>query len=230
MILTPELVPLEPIEQLPRLTGMSSVSGANAVVATAVAVGTLYCFLGYRVVKFIIALTGFILAGASAAALAAWLSHSQPVAIAVGALLGGIAGAVALLFLFHVGVFSLGLLAGMLVAFNVLATSVEPWAPWAILGAGAAGGLIALLLERPVLTIATGALGAWLVVCGIAHFLIGPQFFEALRGPMQFGQRRWIIVVSWAVLAIAGTLAQFATYRRPPTEVKEVLVREVERK
>ncbi|MBI5091719.1 MAG: DUF4203 domain-containing protein [Candidatus Hydrogenedentes bacterium] len=225
MDLSPDLIPFD---HVPKLTELSA-SGANAAVAAAVAVGTLYCFLGYRVLKFIIGLTGFILAGASAAFLAGWLSQGNPIAMAAGAVLGGLAGAMALFFLYHVGIFSLGLLAGILIAFNVLADSVEPWAPWAILGAGAAGGLVALLIERPVIPIATGALGAWMVVCGIAHFLLGPDFLTALRGPLQFGETRWYIVVSWAVLAVAGTLAQFATYRRPRTEIKEVVVREVER-
>ena len=57
-------------------------------------------------------------------------------------------------------------------------------------------------------------------------FRVGPVG----RTARVFGERRWIIVVSWAVLAMAGTLAQFATYRRPRTEVKEVLIREATEK
>jgi len=219
---------LIPWDHLPQWSDLSA-SGANAAVAAAVAVGTLYCFLGYRVLKFIIGLTGFILAAISAGVLAGWLSQGEPIVVAIGALLGGLAGALALFFLYHVGVFSLGLLGGLLIAFNVIADSPEPWAPWAILGAGAAGGLIALLIERPIITIATGALGAWMVVCGIAHLLLGPEFVNALRGPLHVGETRWFILVSWGVLAVAGIFAQFATYRKPKTEVREVIVREVER-
>ncbi|MFO7776323.1 MAG: DUF4203 domain-containing protein, partial [Candidatus Hydrogenedentota bacterium] len=97
----------------------------NAIVAGAISVGTLYCFLGYRTLKIVIALLGFILAGSVAAALAAWISQGHTVATIAGGLAGGIAGAMALFFLYKAGVFLLGLLLGVFLVLNLLAHLFE---------------------------------------------------------------------------------------------------------
>ena len=106
-----------------------------AVVAVAIAVGTLYCFLGYRTMKFVLALTGFVLAGAVAGALGAWLSQGQALIALAAAALGGIAGGMALLFLSRTGIFFMGLMAAALVAQALLSDRGEPWVMWAVIGA-----------------------------------------------------------------------------------------------
>jgi Domain of unknown function (DUF4203) len=196
----------------------------NAVVAVAIAVGTLYCFLGYRTMKFVLALTGFVLAGAVAGALGAWVSQGQAIAALAAAALGGIAGGMALLFLYRTGIFFMGLVAAALVAQALLSDRGEPWVMWAVIGAGAAGGLLALVLERPAMTCATAALGAWMVVCGVAFFVVGDEFLEIFQRPVDLGEHRIIILGSWGVLTLGGVLAQFATYKKPK---REVVVKEV---
>ena len=186
----------------------------QATMAVAIAVGTLYCYLGHRTLKFVIALTGFVLAGAVAAVLAAWLSHGNALIAAIGALVGGIAGLFALLFLYKVGVFAMGLLGAAVIAHNFLAARPEPFIPWVVLGIGCVGGLVAVALERPVMILATAALGAWMLVCGIAFFIVGPAILGAAQQPAEINDDHAVMIACWGVLTLAGVLAQFATRKR----------------
>lgn len=186
----------------------------KVAVAMGIAVGTLYCFLGYRTLKFLIGLTGFILAGAVAGVFAGWLSGGHLIAIAIVMLIGGACGAMALFFLYRAGVFFLGLLAGALIAHNALSAMPQRWIPLAILGIGIAGGLVALLTERPIVTVATAALGAWAVVCGVGYFLMDSGTIEGLTGSLSFSEQRIGVLVAWAVLALCGAFAQFFTQKR----------------
>lgn len=187
---------------------------AGAIVAVTMSVGTLYCFLGYRTLKFIIGLTGFILAGGAAAALVGWLTNGNYVALGIAAVLGGIAGALAFFFLYRVGIFVLGFLGAALIAHNVLSTVDEAWVPLAIIGIGLAGGGVAIFLEAPVMMIATALIGAWIVVSGVGYFLIGSEVFETPDGDLDETRARMVLVGSWLVLSIAGVFAQFATRKR----------------
>ena len=116
----------------------------NGLIAIAVAIDTLYCFLGYRTLRFVLGLTGFLMAG----------------------------------------------------------------------GVAVLGGLVALLLERPVIMLATAALGAWMVVSGVAYFIVGSGEQEGLTEFLQSEDQRMIVIASWAVLAVAGALSQVATTKK----------------
>jgi len=184
----------------------------NALMAGAVAVGTLYCFLGYRTLKFVIALTGFLLAGGVAAAIALWLTHGNQTAALIGLGLGGISGAFALFFLYKAGIFLMGLLGASLIGDHIFRGSGQDWAPLIVLGVGLVGGLMAMILEKPVMIFATSVLGAWmLAVCGVYFYTGGTDpiepFREALRSE---DQRLWVVGV-WILLSIVGLLSQFAT-------------------
>ena len=200
------------MESLPDISELPPAT-LNACVAIGIGLGTLYCFLGYRTLRFVIALTGFILAGGVAFVIAAWLSAGHTIASMAVGLAGGLCGVVALTFLYRAGVFGLGLLAFGLIASNVLADREEHWIMWAVFGTAIAGGLLAVLIERPVATLATAAIGSWLVIAGVAFFLMGPEVLDKLRDTSQFEEERLVVVGSWAVLALTGAFAQFATHK-----------------
>ena len=200
---------MEPPQQLAHLPPLTE----NGSVAIAIFVGTLYCFLGYRTLKFVICMTGFILAGAMGGALGLYFGHGNVwVAIITGAL-GGLCGAAALIFIYRLGLFMLGLLATALAAHILLLGRPEPWIMAAVLGAGVIGGLLAVALEKLIVILATSAIGAWFTVCGLGYFLVGPDFLNIMQEPLELGHDRAIVAACWATLAIAGTLAQFATNR-----------------
>lgn len=186
-----------------------------AAMAVAIAAGTLYCFLGYRALKFIIGLTGFLLAAASAGALAALVSGGNLPATAVVALLGGLCGAAALFFVYKLGVFALGAVGGLVVGIHVLQGREESWIVLAIIGCAIGGGLLALLLERFMLTLTTAVVGAWLTATGLAFFIKGPDFVGTLSRTGELTNDQLMLYGAWILLALLGAFAQFATYRRP---------------
>jgi hypothetical protein len=186
----------------------------NGAIAVGIAVGTLYCFLGYRTLRFVLCLTGFGLAGAVAGGLAAWLSQGDALWSSGAMVFGGLCGAFAMVFLYRTGVFLVGMLAAALIAQNALTGSEAASSVWALLGAAALGGVLALVIERFVMTVATAAIGAWLVVCGVGFFLVGPSFLDVFQEPLEAGHDRGVALLCWTILAVAGALAQFATTKR----------------
>ena len=70
------------------LSGLST-QELNATVALAVAAGTLYCFLGYRTLRFVLAMTGFLLAGMVAGMLAGWITQGHLISMGIAAALVG---------------------------------------------------------------------------------------------------------------------------------------------
>jgi hypothetical protein len=183
------------------------------VVAVVMGLGALYCFFGYKVLKFIIGLTGFIIAGSVAGLLVHWATNGHFISSGIAALIGGIAGACALFFLYRTGIFALGLMGATLIAHNTLADRPESWIPLTILGLGIVGGLCALFIERPVMKLATATLGAWLIVTGAAYFLAGSPEITDLSQAFTLDEHHKIILVAWAVTTIAGAMAQWATDR-----------------
>ena len=191
--------------------------GELAVSAGTIAfVGVLYCFLGYRLLKFVLGATGFMLAAAPAAAAAGWLSHGHLIAMAISGVIGGICGATALLFLYHLGVFALGGVGAALAAHHLLRMAPQPWSPWAVLAAACVGGLLALWLERPMLCLATAAIGAWLLTA--AGLMAAGEFLpQAEAQGVQPAWIDWLAAGIWLALTLVGAYAQ----RRRTPRAKE---------
>ncbi len=184
----------------------------NGLMAAAVAVGTLYCFLGYRTLKFVIGIAGFTLAGSVAGLIALWLTRGNEVAGIISFCLGGISGAFALFFLYRAGIFLVGLLAATLIANNVFQTADQEWEPLIVLGVGFVGGLLALILEKPVMIVATSTLGAVLLtMCGVYFYEGGTDPFEPYRAALRNEDQRFYVLGAWLVLTIIGVFSQFAT-------------------
>jgi hypothetical protein len=187
----------------------------NALVAVGIAAGTLYCFLGYRTIKFVIGLTGFLLAGAVAAVLAGIFTEGHLLTMGVAGVLGGVCGAMALAFLYRTGIFVIGLLAAALIAHEALAQRPEAWIPLLTLGVGIAGGVVALLIERPVVMLATSAIGAWMLVAGVVFFLFNPEGLMDARGANAIDEHQFTITAAWLVLGLLGAFTQWVTRAKP---------------
>lgn len=187
----------------------------NGLVAAAISVGTLYCFLGYRTLKVLIAVTGFSVAGFTAATMAGLVSEGEVPYMAIAGVIGGLFGAMALSFLYRTGVFFIGVLGAALIASNFLAQQGDSWVPLAIIGMGLVGGLVALLVERPVITVSSAAIGAWMVVSGIAYFFYEASWLQEWGRSFSDFKEHNLVLACWGILAVAGTCMQFVTRKRP---------------
>lgn len=177
------------------------------------ATGLVYCFLGYRLFRCVLAFTGFALAGAVAAVGVGWLTFGATIPMVIALLAGGLCGAMALYFLYRTGVFFLGFLGALLVGYQVLHGRPETWAPWAIVGVAFAGGLLALALERPTMKLATAAIGAWLCTYAIAFMVWGEPAAERWMALPTVGNSELGMLALWAFLTLVGSVFQWQVFR-----------------
>lgn len=192
------------------------------VVAGMAGVGIVYCFFGYRLIKLVLGLTGFLLAGSAAAFIVGFLSYGHLVAMGVALCIGGLCGAMALFFLYRTGIFCLGMLGATVTAYSIFQGREEPWILWAVAGIGLVGGLLAILVERPVMKLATAAIGAMLMTQAGLAVARAQGLLENIPAPVENMSASlppapylsWGVLAVWALLALFGAYVQFNMGRR----------------
>lgn len=174
--------------------------------------GLLACFLGYRLFRIVLAIYGFILGALFGSSLAAATNTAMLVA---AALVGGILGALVLLFAYFVGVALIGAGLGALVV-NLVWTQVggDP-SPLVVILVAVLGAIGALAFQRYVIIIGTSFGGAWTAIIG-ALALLGHR---GARAAARAGDV-WVVspfapdanapwtLGAWLVLAVIGTIVQ----------------------
>jgi hypothetical protein len=92
----------------------------------------------------------------------------------------------------------------------------QGWELWAIIGVGLGVGCIALVLERLIMSLATSAIGSWVLVMGLTYFLMGREFAPSPEQPVPAGDNRLYFFAAWLVLALLGAFFQFTAPRAKP--------------
>jgi hypothetical protein len=182
--------------------------------AFAAFLGLLYCFFGYVLLRLLLGLTGFLLAGTVAALLAAYASGGQWLVTLPIAIFGGLCGAMALVFLFRLAIFGIGTAGAGVVAWEFVASRPEAWAPWAAVGLALLGGIAAVLLERTVMALATAALGGWMTTRAGSVLLVNGLLRDQADAPGFDDRVFWGEIVVWGVLALLGAAFQIFMRRR----------------
>jgi hypothetical protein len=176
--------------------------------------GFLACFLGHRILRALIALAGFLLAGIAGAAAADVAAPGNGLVVVASAGAAGLVGALSLLFAYRMGVFVLGALGAGLVAWGALLGEPGGWPLLVVLGAGLAGGALALVLEKPLMIGATAVLGAWVVVVASLVLLARFDYLPSTDALVANPDARVAVLVVWGVLAAAGVVAQAGGARK----------------
>jgi hypothetical protein len=193
----------------------------NVLIGVGILVGAVQCFFGYRIFKVILALVGFVL-GAGLAGFAGFaLSQNQAVALLAG-LVGGLIGAALLVALYFVGVFLIGAWLGVLLgAVLCIAAQSEP-VPVILLILGIIGGVIAVVLQKVIIILATSFGGSWSIVTGIAYFTTGAiDPTDPKRLFRTGGSLLYIMLLCWIALGIAGVIVQYKFLPKPSKEQKK---------
>ena len=182
--------------------------------------GALACFAGYRLFRVVLALYGFIFGALIASSM---MGITNTVGMVIAAILGGLAGAVILVFAYYLGIALVGAGLGALVthlAWNAVSPASDPPAVAVILVA-IVGAVAAMLLQRYVIIVGTAFGGAWtLIVGGLA--VMGDR--AAVRAAAAVGNvsadAAWILYplspapgehwvpVAWLALGVVGTVVQ----------------------
>jgi len=184
-----------------------------------VAGGTLACLAGYRLFRLVLAIYGFVLGAMIASSMVA---ASNTAGMIVAALIGGLVGAVVLMFAYLVGIALVGAGLGALVA-HFVAQYVGPGDPPPILliVLAVAGAVGAMVLQRYVIVVATAFGGAWTIIVGLFAILGDRRAARAAAGgdvwilyPMNPAPgQRWVPVV-WVLLGLVGSAVQLGLTAR----------------
>jgi hypothetical protein len=175
--------------------------------------GTLACFAGYRLLRVVLGLYGFILGAMIASSM---MASSNTMGMVIAAVVGGIVGALILVFAYFVGVALIGAGLGALLA-NVIWTQVRVTeVPWQLaIGAAVVGAFTAMVLQRYVIIVGTAFSGSWTLIVG-ALTAAGDRilartasaadawvFYPISPAPGQ----RWVSF-AWVIVGLIGTGVQ----------------------
>ena len=175
--------------------------------------GALSCFAGYRLFKIILGIYGFILGAMLASSMVA---ASNTVGMIAAALVGGLVGALALMFAYFVGIALVGAGLGALVAhvgWSYVGSGGDP-PPLAVILLALVGSLGAMLLQRYVIIVATAFGGAWTMIVG--GLTVGDRGARAASAdvwilyPMSPAPGRSWVPLAWIGLGLIGTAVQLA--------------------
>lgn len=192
----------------------------SIVVGFGILLGIVECFCGYRLLKPVLALTGFMVFAALAASLGYALSQMKAVALLAG-LVGGAVGIALVVALYFVGIFLLGaFLGGILGAVGFAVVGGHP-EPLLLLLSAILGGALALGFQKFMIIVSTSFGGSWSVVSGIAYFTMGvtdPAHLERLL--RSGGSHRYTLLLFWLALGTAGVAVQ---YRSLPAREEQMM-------
>ncbi|KAL9988354.1 hypothetical protein ACROYT_G002791 [Oculina patagonica] len=204
--------------------------------AVSVLIGTVVCFYGYRVFKFMLFLAGFLVGFFFTYMLCygyltdhlsgKYLEHKDQIFLGVSAGVGIIAGLLTLC-LFYVGLFVLGAALGWFVGMFFLPLlykhseylSEHTWMPYVILSAFAlAGGILILCIQKVIIVISSSFLGAFGCINGLDYYLENSKSlyysFNILHGhyskaALPHCWYTWLVLSLIPVMFIAGMVVQF---------------------
>jgi hypothetical protein len=174
--------------------------------------GLLSCFAGYRVFRVVLGIYGFILGAMLASSI---FGVSNTVGMIVAAVLGGLAGAILLVFAYFVGIALVGAGLGALAAHMVwtqVATADPP--ALAIIVVSIAGALTAMVLQRYVIIVGTSFAGSWTLLLGSLS-LAGSRAARLAANtdvwilyPFSAASGAPWVPAAWIGLGVAGTVVQ----------------------
>ena len=180
--------------------------------------GALSCFAGYRLFKLTLAIYGFIFGAMLASST---MGVSNTTGMIVAALVGGLAGALLLMFAYFIGIALVGAGLGALVA-HVGWSSVRSGDPPAlvVILLSILGSMGAMLLQRYVIIVATAFGGAWTMIVGGFAATTGRAAARASSAdvwflyPMTPAPGRAWVPIAWVGLGLIGTAVQLGVTGR----------------
>lgn len=181
-------------------------------VIAAVVIGLIECFFGYRILRFLLGVLGFIAGAVVAGGLGYELSNGSELISIISGIAGGVIGAFIMYTLYIVGVFAIGAALGFMIAAYVFGIMNTGPVTLILVAAAAAGGILAALFRKPVLILATAYGGSYAAVTGVAYLLarnfnpLDPEFLNSLGEDQLYR-----MAIIWFGLGVFGFVIQLMT-------------------
>jgi asparagine N-glycosylation enzyme membrane subunit Stt3 len=175
-------------------------------------IGMMECFFGYRMLKIVLGVTGFIAGGLLFVGLVHETIGHRPVLALIAGLVGGVIGSWMMIGLFIFGVFILGAVLGFIVGEAVSISIFGLANPMIVVPFVIVGGIAAVIMTKSMVIISTSFIGAYLIVFSTGKF-IGMQStifrFHEFNGPRELGGQFFVILLFYIILGIAGVIVQY---------------------
>lgn len=186
----------------------------NFLLAAVVLLGVLICFFGYRMVKFVLAVAGFILGASFVAGFGFTLTDGKEiVVILIAAVAGGLIVGALFLFLYSAGVFLIGAIFGILLFSGIIGFVNSNTSPILYILPALVGGILALLLQKFMIILITSFTGAWVSVMAVLYFISSDFSPFRLEFIDRLGENQtYRIVFSWLALGMLGFITQYIIF------------------
>jgi len=182
--------------------------------------GALACFAGYRLFKVVLGIYGFVLGAMLASSM---MGATNTTGMIVAALVGGLAGALLLMFAYFIGIALVGAGLGAFVAhmaWGSVGKGADPPAV-AVIVLSILGSIAAMFLQRYVIVVATAFGGAWTVIVGGLAIAGDRGAARAAASgdvwilyPATPAAGRGWVPIAWIVLGLIGTGVQLGITAR----------------
>jgi len=180
--------------------------------------GALSSFARYRLFRLVLGIYGSILGAMLASSM---MAASNTMGMILAAIVGGIAGALLLVFAYFVGIALVGAGLGALivhVTWGYVRTGDPP--PIAVIVMSIAGSIAAMLLQRYVIIVATAFGGAWTMIVGALAAAGDRGVARAASAdvwilyPMTPAPGQGWVPIAWVGLGLIGTAVQLGVTGR----------------
>jgi len=180
--------------------------------------GAIACFAGYRLFRLVLAIFGFLFGAWAASSM---MGVTNTIGMLVAAMLGGLAGALILVFAYFVGIALVGAGLGALVVhlgWGYVRVGDPPAV--AVIVMAVLGAIGAMLLQRYVIVVATSFGGAWTMILG-GLAAVGDRVAAKaphnesvwILYPTTASSARWV-PIAWIALGLLGTAVQLGVTGR----------------
>ncbi|MEW6143971.1 MAG: DUF4203 domain-containing protein [Thermodesulfobacteriota bacterium] len=184
-------------------------------IMAAAAIGLIECFFGYRILRFLLGVLGFIAGAVIFGSLGYELTDGSEIVSIIAGIAGGIAGAFIMYTLYIVGVFAIGAALGFMTASYVFGILNTDTIHVVLIASALVGGILAAVLQKPMIIIATAFGGAYAAVTGVAYLIsrnfdpLDPGFLDTLGEDQLYR-----MAIIWFGLGVFGLVVQLMTEPR----------------
>jgi hypothetical protein len=179
--------------------------------------GAVYCFFGYRFLKMLLAVGGVVAGVALANLIASAYFQGNVVVFLIIALLASLIAGVIVRFVLNLAIWCVGFVFGTCLAPLIVPLLADPESLASVVIAvlfATVTGLLAVMMQRPLLIIVTATIGSFVVMTaiqmiGTCHHLFNVEELQSAYDAAV--ERTWWVIV---LLAVVGVICQFQTKKR----------------
>ena len=175
-------------------------------------IGMIECFFGYRMLKIVLGITGFIAGGLLCVGLVHEFMGNHPVFALIAGFVGGVVGSSMMIGLFVFGVFILGAVLGYIVGEAISISILGSANPMIVVPLVIVGGIATIVVYRTMIIISTSFIGAYLIVFSIGKFIGMPNTifrFQQFNGLRNSGGQFVVMLLFCILVGIAGVIVQY---------------------